>query len=212
MDNNKIGVFNSNNIVILEDYALIDLYDKFGNVVAQCIIDIEDMPKAKLYKWRATKKRNKLYVVTGNQKSEILYYARFILNYSGDKEVDHIDGNSLNNRKYNLRIIDKPSNCLNMQRKINNQSGIRGISYDSKNNKYVIDFSYKKKRLYFKPIKILEEAVYLRYLCEKYILKEYRNESNDDNYNYYVNKLSKEQKDNIYKYFLTKINDYEMVI
>lgn len=182
-----------------------DLYDKYGNIVAQTFIDIEDIPKAKQYKWRVTKKRNKLYVVTGNKKSEILYYARYVLNYNGDKEVDHIDGNSLNNQKYNLRIVDRSLNCLNLQRKINNTSGIRGVSFDKRQNKYYVDFTYKNHRFHFKPFESIEEAVYLRYLCEKFFLKNFRNTANDNAYNAHIDKLSKEQKNAIYNYFIEKI-------
>ena len=212
MDNNKRGVFDSNEIIFYKGYAAINLYDKFGNVVTQCIIDIEDVPKVKLHKWRVTKKRNKLYVVTGNQDSEILYYARYILGYTDEKEVDHIDGNSLNNRKYNLRIIDRPLNCLNMQRKSNNVTGIRGVSYDKKYSKFTVDFIKKKQRLYFKPLKIFEEAVYLRYLCEINLLKEFRNTSNDEVYQEHIGKLTEVQKQTIYDYFIHKINELNIKI
>lgn len=127
------------------------------------------------------------------------------MDYYGDKEVDHIDGNSLNNRKYNLRIIDRQSNCLNMQCKINNTSGIRGVSFDKRYKSYTVDCTCKKQRLYLKPMKKLEEAVYLRYLCEIYLFKEFRNESNDENYNHYISILSQEQKDNIRNYLESKL-------
>jgi hypothetical protein len=205
MDNNQRGVFDPNDITIYKDHALIDLYDKFGNVIAKAIIDIEDILKAKLHKWRTVKKRNKLYVVTGNQDSGILYYTRFILDYTGEKEVDHIDGNSLNNRKNNLRIIDRPLNCLNIQFKDNNVTGIRGVSYDKRYNKFTIDFTKTKQRIYFKPLKLFEEAVYLRYLCEVYLLKEFRNTSNDEIYQEHINKLTSTQKQLIYNYFIYKL-------
>lgn len=211
MDNNQRGVFDPNEIISYKDYALINLYDKFGNIVAQCIIDIEDVQKAKLHKWRTTKKRNKLYVVTGNRDSEILYYARYVLGYTGENEVDHINGDSLNNRKYNLRIIDRPSNCLNMQLKINNVTGIRGISYDKKYNKFTIDFTKKKQRIYFKPLKIFEEAVYLRYLCEVCLLGEFRNTSNDETYEKHINKLTDSKKRIIYDYFIHKTNELDII-
>ena len=212
MDNNKRGVFDPNEIIFYKGYAVINLYDKFGNVIAKCIIDIEDVQKARLHKWRVTKKRNKLYVVTGNQDSEILYYARYILGYTDEKEVDHIDGNSLNNRKYNLRITDRASNCLNLQLKINNVTGIRGISYDKKYDKFTIDFTRKKQRIYFKPMKIFEEAVYLRYLCEIHLFKEFRNTSNDEKYNEHINKLTDHQKHSIYDYFIHIINKLDIKI
>jgi len=212
MDKNKRCIFDPNEITIYEDYALIDLYDKYGNVIAQATIDVEDVQKAKLHKWRVAKKRNKLYVTTGNQDSIILYYARYILDYTDKEEVDHIDGDSLNNRKSNLRIIDRASNCLNMQLKITNVTGIRGISYDKRYEKFTIDFTIKKQRIYFKPLKIFEEAVYLRYLCEINFYKEFRNTANDEAYEEHISKLTGIQKQITYDYFTKIANKLDMKV
>lgn len=49
--------------------------------------------------------------------------------------IDHIDGNTLNNRKSNLRIVLEKDNHKNVKKKSTNTSGIRGVSYNKRENK-----------------------------------------------------------------------------
>jgi len=70
---------------------------------------------------------------------------------------------------------------------------------------YKVDFYFNKKRFYFKDFKKLECAVYLRYLCEKYFLKEFRNTSNDDLILDYISRLNEKDKKEIENYFFHKI-------
>ena len=53
---------------------------------------------------------------------------------SGD--IDHIDGNRLNNRWGNLRVVTRSENCSNRAMHKNNTSGEVGVSFDSKSRKW----------------------------------------------------------------------------
>lgn len=67
-----------------------------------------------------------------------LFLHRFILNkeLTKDQLIDHIDRNTLNNQKSNLRIIDKQLNGFNTKElRPNNKSGYKGVS-KLKNGKY----------------------------------------------------------------------------
>ena len=68
LDSNPRGVFDPNEIRILENYCEIDTYDQHGNVLYTYKFDKEDLSKAKEFKWRTVLKDNgvKPYLVTGN--------------------------------------------------------------------------------------------------------------------------------------------------
>ena len=43
--------------------------------------------------------------------------------------IDHINGNKLDNRKYNLRIVTQSQNKMNSVKHIDNTSGHKGVTY-----------------------------------------------------------------------------------
>lgn len=45
------------------------------------------------------------------------------------KEIDHENGNGLDNRKQNLRSVCRPINSMNHKRQRNNSSGLPGVSF-----------------------------------------------------------------------------------
>ena len=123
-----------------------------------------------------------------------------------DKQVDHISGDTHDNRKCNLREVTIQENMLNLQKKSNNTSGIRGVSFDKKRNRWKTDFTFQKQRYYLMNRDLKEEAVYQRYLCEKLVLKNFRNEANDALYNSYIDKISEKRKAEIKEYVINKLN------
>jgi hypothetical protein len=73
------------------------------------------------------------YAANNNNKGCVLLH-RFILRLiDNSKQVDHIDGNGLNNQKNNLRIVDKFQQARNV-RKISTKTyaKYKGVTYNSK--------------------------------------------------------------------------------
>lgn len=204
-DSNQRGVFDLNDIRIINDIAEIDTYDQYGNVVETFILDSEDVNKLNNKKWRTVYKKDKPYLFTGNQKQERIYFHRLVMN-NPELQVDHINGNTLDNRKENLRIVSIQENMKNLLKKKDNKSGIRGVSFNKRKNSWKTDFTCEKIRYYLKDYPTIEEAVYQRYILEVYFLKNLRNTSNDNLYFEHINKLTKTQKDSIKKYIISKLN------
>lgn len=153
----------------LEDCYLLEV--QYKDIWYKSYIDKEDYEKIKTRHWRASHKKRKVYLVSGSKaKNNVVYIHNFLLDYVYHPgfEVDHTDGNSLNNRKNNLRIISRQANIDNTKVRCDNQIGIRGITQNKKSKLFVCDFYYHKKRFYFKNWKTIEEAIYCRKYAEEY--------------------------------------------
>ena len=72
-------------------------------------------------------------------------------------EIDHIDGNILNNKIENLRKATRSDNMSNRKTMINNKLGVKNI-HKNKNNTYTFTLQKNKIR-YQKCCKTLEEAI-----------------------------------------------------
>ena len=203
-DKSPRGIFDKNEIRIYTDYAEIDTYDQYGNVVTTFKIDLDNVDLARSRKWRTVFKLNKPYLFSGNQHTSRVYFHRLIIDCD-NMQVDHISGDTSDNRKQNLRIVTIQDNMKNLQKKSNNTSGIRGVSFDKKKNRWKVDFTYEKIRIYPHPFKEKSEAVYCRYCFEKQLLGEYRNTSNDSEYMKYINSLTDKQKHTIEQHVKEKL-------
>lgn len=130
------------------------------------LLDDEDFDRLLTYAWyidsngyvrRTDYTEGKIYK---NRKKplKIIKIHKQILNYWGNLEIDHIDGNKLNNQKTNLRIVSKSENQLNrVHLNKNNSSGIRGVSFNKwgkKNKRWMARF----KQIYLGSFLTKEEA------------------------------------------------------
>lgn len=61
-------------------------------------------------------------------------------------EVDHIDGNGMNNKWSNLRGCSRSSNCKNRRLQSNNKSGILGVSWRGDCNRWVAKINSDNKQ------------------------------------------------------------------
>ncbi|MGL5315684.1 MAG: HNH endonuclease [Peptostreptococcaceae bacterium] len=93
---------------------------------------------------------------------------RLIMNPPDDMVVDHIDRNPLNNRKGNLRICTTEENNRNTSISKRNNSGLKGVHYDSERNRWVASIYFNGKT-YFKRFKYFSEAALYRVYLEKMI-------------------------------------------
>lgn len=200
-DHNLRTIFDDNEIRTYKDYAEIDTYDQYGNVIEIYKIDLEDVKYLKNKKWRTVYKgkQNIPYMVTGHT----IYFHRLIM---GDPncEIDHIDRDTHNNRKNNLRFATRQEQMFNTLR--TNKTGIKGLYYNPNrpNSPWHCELQYNGKRFYSPQCKTKEEAAYYRYLFENIFMKDMMICNTKELQNC-INSLSEEQKETIQKYFKNRM-------
>ena len=193
----------TNSWVVKDQYAVCNVV--YNNKTICFYIDADRYDEIKKYTWRISKKRQKFYVITGSFKKGTMKYLHDII-YRTDHngyEIDHIDGNSLNNRRNNLRLVTRQENIDNqIATRIDNQIGIRGIVYNKRRKTYKVDFYYHDQRYYTKEWSSIEEAVWCRYCFEEYFsINSIKNNPLAEKY--YT--LNEEMKNEIQQYVLNKI-------
>ena len=91
----------------------------------------------------------------------------FMVNGCWPDEVDHQDGNGLNNRWSNLRDVSRQVNSCNQRLPSNNTSGQRGVQWYESMNKWVARINIKGKRAYLGAFTDINEAINIRKEAEK---------------------------------------------
>lgn len=90
-------------------------------------------------------------------------------------EIDHIDGDPLNNRIENLRPANRSRNCSNRMIGKNNTTGVKGISFHKRIGKFQAYITKNKKRIFIGYFEKLEDAVSARKKAVDSIHGEYAN-------------------------------------
>lgn len=166
-----------NEIVEYDDHAEIVLYNKQHEEVGRALIDLEDIDKVKDRIW---------YMSNGYAKSNksslgnAIKLHRLIIDCPDDKVVDHINHNGLDNRKENLRICTQHQNCMNKSKRVNNTSGITGVSWDKESNKWKSQIAINNRKINLGRYSTKEEAIRVRQEAEIEYYGEYRNKDNED--------------------------------
>lgn len=96
----------------------------------EAIVSVEDLDLAMSRKWYAgTVSPAKTYAMrteTRNGRRTAVYLHRLIAGAAEGQLIDHANGNTLDNRRENLRIADATLNCVN-KRHYKPASGYRGV-------------------------------------------------------------------------------------
>ena len=85
-----------------------------------------------------------------------------------NQEIDHIDGNSLNNCIENLRATTHKQNCENRKgANKNSKSGVKGVSWDKVAKKWYAQIQHNGKVKYLGLYETKEDAIDARIEAEK---------------------------------------------
>lgn len=146
-------------IIIENDIAKIIVPSKkFCETVA--IIDAEDVNRVSMFTWSALRiKGGNTYLIASlpwnnKERSSVLLH-RLITSFEY-KIVDHVNRDTLDNRKSNLRQASQSENLSNRKIQPNNTTGFRGVS--PRGEKFVATISVKSKLFYLGLYKTKELA------------------------------------------------------
>ena len=171
-----------NNYEIREDITVIFVESKTHGK-QEILIDTDDLDKFIKFKktWSVYKPaKSRTHYATARLKKEDKWGSidvhRFLMNPEKGLVVDHINGNGLDNRKENLRVVTQAQNKQNLRgAQIDNKTGVRGVFFDTRSNRYVAQVHSRRKLLFWKSFNTLDEAE----LAVKEARKKYFQFSND---------------------------------
>ena len=118
------------------------------------IVDDEDYEFLSKYKWSALRRTNGLFYAIRTRKklepkgSRMIYLHREILKAKKGQFIDHINNDSLDNRKQNLRFCSKKENCRNRLITTKNTSGYKGVVWHTIAKKWIASIKVNQKYIY----------------------------------------------------------------
>jgi hypothetical protein len=116
------------------------------------ILDPDDYYLFARFKWCLSGGRGKLYAVRGQMispaDSKMVRLHRLIMNAPDGLVVDHINGDSLDNRRANLRLVTHLQNHWNRRKKKNTTSLFNGVCFHKEKRKWTAYIDVAGKRIY----------------------------------------------------------------
>ena len=104
------------------------------------IVDDEDYERLSKYRWQAHDNRKQCVYArrstwSGGKKGHVFMHHEIVGNVAHGLEVDHVNGNTLDNQKSNLRLITRRQNLQNNHKK-NKTSQFVGVSWEKDRKKW----------------------------------------------------------------------------
>lgn len=121
------------------------------------LVDDSDFEWLNQWKWhylsvgyaaRRDQSNNKKYV----------YMHRLIMKANRGDEIDHVNLDTLDNRKANLRLANRSQNMANTNLRSTNTSGVKGVVWDKNRNKWYAEITVDYKNIYLGRFNDIEEA------------------------------------------------------
>jgi len=127
---------------------------KYGEF--KVLIDDEDFEKYSKIRWRARNNHgsNMFYIasyvyVEGTKKRKNIELGRYLLDAQKGEIIDHINRDTLDNRKCNLRICSTAENNRNtIKRKDGLTSNYKGVYWKKEMKKYCAQINFNRKKIF----------------------------------------------------------------
>ena len=118
-------------------------------------IDVEDL---KIIQDITFHTDNRNYLYGGSYKIGTKQLHRLIMGEPKGMEIDHKDGNPLNNKRNNLRVCTHSDNMKNLKIRSSNKTGIRGVCWCKRKRKWRAYITSNKKTIHIGYFALIGEA------------------------------------------------------
>lgn len=88
-----------------------------------------------------------------------IYMHRLILGSKDGEEADHINYETLDNRRENLRIVNRSKNMANTKLRTTNKTGCKGLFWDKDRNKWQVKITVNYKNIHLGRFENKKEAI-----------------------------------------------------
>ena len=90
------------------------------------VIDEQDVPLATAFRWQVSVGGYAHRIAQAKGRRRHLAFHRLVIGAKRGEEIDHINGDRLDNRRSNLRVVTRSQNQQN-RRKLRSATGVRGV-------------------------------------------------------------------------------------
>lgn len=166
-------IYDKNEYIFHDTYAEIVMYDKNSNITGTTKIDLDKVTELQQYKIYCKLHNTKNYATINMKDGRKIRLNRYLLGltnldeYTTKEVVDHINGDSMDNRLCNLRICTQKENMANV-RKSNKFVGISKLG-----SKWVARIMHNYKTTHLGTFNTKAEAILARIKAEKEIVGNY---------------------------------------
>lgn len=139
--------FDPNEFILHKNYAEMLIYDKDGNEKTRILISLEDVEKVKPYKWQMHSEKGGYIASKSFEGRKKVYLHRYLLDAQKNEVVDHINHDTLDNRRCNLRKCSYSQNMMNTRKPSDNTSGYKGVSWNKCKHKWEAYIQLDRKKV-----------------------------------------------------------------
>lgn len=150
---------------------------KHKGVILTIIVDADVLDLIKQWRWSVSTCSGMKYVVhsssiKGGKPKKTIYLHRYIMGaITFEQKVDHINGDTLDNRRENLRVTSSVVNVLNrIHTNSNNTSGVRGIAWSKQKQLWRARIKVRNRCLHLGHFKTVDSAAKVVQECHKFII------------------------------------------
>ena len=111
------------------------------------LVDDSDYERLTKYNWYLTTSGYVRHHYWVGKRSDCIQMHRLLLSAPQGMQVDHINGNKLDNRRYNLRLCSNSQNGFNRKAYKTNTSGYKGVYFCKQKNKWIAQLSVNGRHI-----------------------------------------------------------------